>query len=101
MILFTLLDTLWKLSIGAAALVTLIIAITFYFQEGRLRLYLSVFLFALALQAVISVFTAVGTDAELGLWFQLPRTIGWTIVVITGIGVILYQLQILNGKIKR
>ena len=94
------LELMWIAAIGGSFIVTFIVALIFYQQEGRARWYFSLFLFALATEEAIAVFTAIESSAAVGAWFMIPRLIGRSLVCFTGIGVILYQLGLLNGKRK-
>ena len=97
--IFNSLELAWIAAMGGAFIVTLIVALIFYQQEGRARWYFSLFLFALAVEAAIAVFTAVeASSGTISVWFIVPRMIGRSLVCFTGIGVILYQLGLLNGK---
>ena len=99
--IFNGLELVWIAAIGGAFIVTLIVALIFYQQEGRARWYFSLFLFALAAEEAIAVFMAIETPGGVRTWFVIPRVFGRSLVCFTGIGVILYQLGLLNGKKKQ
>ena len=93
-----LLQIIWPASIGIAFIVTLLVAIIFWQQQGRLRLYLSIFLFSIALHAGVMLFTLLSEAPVVSVEFILPRTVSWLIMSIAGSALILYQLGVLNHQ---